>query len=363
MSAGRRGRLRGAVPAARGQSPEAGLRVARGPRGGRGREAGSVPRGVPEPRSDERRSRVLELAPPQPRVGGPGRVPARLPASRGDRRPAGSRRVRGGARRPGSTGRVAGGAAGAAGGRPRGGRAALLPGPLGVGDSPAPWLPAGDGEVAHLAWAQAARRVAGAGRTATVEGGPRCPLRRDWPPAWSGRWSRSGPGRAPGRNCARSSETRRRCRSGTGSGRGASRDASSWAERPPRPPRRSCRHHRSAKRRRCRSPSGRASRGPVSAAAGRLTLTVHRVTVLNEGTWLDVEVSGVVPGPGSSRGIGFEVTLRADGQVHAAAADLNRSSSNRRDDGRITVRTVAHLGPLRPDLAEVEVIVGGEQIG
>ena len=112
-----------------------------------------------------------------------------------------------------------------------------------------------------------------------------------------------------------------------------------------------------------RSPGGMASRGPVSAAASGLTLTVHRVTVLNEGTWLDVEVSGVVPGPGSSRGIGFEVTLRADGQVHAAAADLNRSFSNHRDDGRIAVRTVAHLGPLRPDLAEVEVIVGGEQLG
>src|SRR5262249_48946075 len=75
------------------------------------------------------------------------------------------------------------------------------------------------------------------------------------------------------------------------------------------------------------------------------------------------EVSGVVPGPGSSRGIGFEVTARAGGQVHAAAADLNRSFSNHRDDGRIAVRTVAHLGPLRPDLTEVEVIVGGEQIG
>src|SRR5215470_17829388 len=170
MSAGRRGRLRGAVPAARGQSPAAGLRVARRPRGGRGREAGSVPRGVPEPRSDERRSRVLELAPPQPRVGGPGRVPARLPASRGDRRPAGTRRVRGGVRGPGSTGRTAGGAPGATGRRPRGGRAAFLPGPLGVGDSPAPWLPAGDGEVAHFSSAHAARRFAGAGGATALEG-------------------------------------------------------------------------------------------------------------------------------------------------------------------------------------------------
>jgi TAT (twin-arginine translocation) pathway signal sequence len=111
-----------------------------------------------------------------------------------------------------------------------------------------------------------------------------------------------------------------------------------------------------------RRPGGMASRGPVSATAGALTLTVHRVTALNEGTWLDVEVSGVVPGPGSSRGIGLDVTLRADGQVQAAGADRNRSS-NSWADGRITVRTVAHLGPLRPDLAEVEVIVGGEQIG
>ena len=111
-----------------------------------------------------------------------------------------------------------------------------------------------------------------------------------------------------------------------------------------------------------RSPGGMTSRGPVSAADGGLTLTVHRVTVLDEGTWLDVEVSGVVPAPGSSRGIGLDVTLRADGHVHAAAADGNRSS-NSWNDGRMTVRTVAHLGPLRPDLAEVEVIVGGEQIG
>src|SRR5207237_7778122 len=105
------------------------------------------------------------------------------------RRPAGPGRVRGGVRGPGSTGRAAGGTAGAAGGRPRGGRAALLPGPLGVGDSPAPWLPAGDGEVAHLAWAQAARRVASAGRAAAVEGGPRCRLKRGWPLTSSGRWS------------------------------------------------------------------------------------------------------------------------------------------------------------------------------
>src|SRR5262249_27035554 len=92
-----------------------------------------------------------------------------------------------------------------------------------------------------------------------------------------------------------------------------------------------------------RGPGGMASRGPVSAAAGGLSLTVHRVTVLDEGTWLDVEVSGVAPGPGSRRSIGFEVTLRADGQTHAAAADLNRTSDSW-DDGRLTVRTVAHLG-------------------
>ncbi|HKF19251.1 MAG TPA: twin-arginine translocation signal domain-containing protein [Candidatus Dormibacteraeota bacterium] len=106
-----------------------------------------------------------------------------------------------------------------------------------------------------------------------------------------------------------------------------------------------------------RRPRGMASRGPVSAVAGGLTLTVHRVAVLGRGTWLEFEVSGVVPGPGS-RGIGFDVSLRADGQVHPAG-----HFRNHRDDDRITVRTVARLGPLRPDLAEVEVIVGGEQIG
>src|SRR5215472_279559 len=109
----------------------------------------------------------------------------------------------------------------------------------------------------------------------------------------------------------------------------------------------------------CR-PHGMASRGPVPAAAGGRTLTVHRMAVLGTGTWLDVEVSGVVPGPGSSRGIRFDVSLLADGEVHVAGLG---PIHNRWDDGRMTVRTVARLGPLRPDLAEVEVIVGGEQIG
>lgn len=109
-----------------------------------------------------------------------------------------------------------------------------------------------------------------------------------------------------------------------------------------------------------RRPRGMASPGPVSAAAGALTLTVHRVAVLGRGTWLDVEVSGVVPGPGTSRGIRLDVSLRADGQMHVAGLGPVR---NRWDDGRITVRTVARLGPLRPDLAEVEVIVGSEHIG
>jgi len=109
----------------------------------------------------------------------------------------------------------------------------------------------------------------------------------------------------------------------------------------------------------CR-PHGMASRGPVPAVAGGRTLTVHRMAVLGTGTWLDVEVSGVVPGPGSSRGIRFDVSLLADGEVHVAGLG---PIHNRWDDGRMTVRTVARLGPLRPDLAEVEVIVGGEQIG
>jgi hypothetical protein len=110
-----------------------------------------------------------------------------------------------------------------------------------------------------------------------------------------------------------------------------------------------------------RSPRGMASRGgPVSAVAGGRTLTVHRVALLGRGTWLDVEVSGVVPGPGTSRGILLDVSLRADGQMHVASLGLVR---NRWDDGRITVRTVGRLGPLRPDLAEVEVIVGGEHVG
>jgi hypothetical protein len=68
-----------------------------------------------------------------------------------------------------------------------------------------------------------------------------------------------------------------------------------------------------------RSPRGMASRGgPVSAIAGGRTLTVHRVALLGRGTWLDVEVSGVVPGPGTSCGILLDVSLRADGQVHQA---------------------------------------------
>jgi hypothetical protein len=109
----------------------------------------------------------------------------------------------------------------------------------------------------------------------------------------------------------------------------------------------------------CRS-HGMASRGPVSAVAGGRTLTVHRMAVLSTGTWLEVEVSGVVPGPGSSRGVRFDVSLLADGEVQVA--DLG-PIHNRWDEGKVTGRAVAHLGPLRPGLAEVGVIVGGEQIG
>src|SRR5262249_12016980 len=111
-----------------------------------------------------------------------------------------------------------------------------------------------------------------------------------------------------------------------------------------------------------RSPGGMASRGPVSAAAGGLSLTVHRVTVLNEGTWLDVEASGGVPGTDSRRGIGFPVTLRPHRQIQRAGADLTRTL-NSRNEGRMPVGPVGHRGPLRPDVAEVEVIVGGEQLG
>jgi hypothetical protein len=103
-----------------------------------------------------------------------------------------------------------------------------------------------------------------------------------------------------------------------------------------------------------------ASREAISSVVGELTLIVHRVAVLGRGTWLDVEVSGLRHDPAMLGGGRIDVLVRADGQTYAASA--GRSRALRLESGRIATRIMLRLGPLRPDLAEVEVVASGELI-
>lgn len=109
-----------------------------------------------------------------------------------------------------------------------------------------------------------------------------------------------------------------------------------------------------------RRPRGMASREPVSWSAAELTLTVHRVAVLGRGTWLDVEVSGLGHDPANPGGGGIDVVVRADGQSCTTSAW--RRHGRRLESGRIAERIMLRLGPLRPDLSEVEVVASGELI-
>ena len=109
-----------------------------------------------------------------------------------------------------------------------------------------------------------------------------------------------------------------------------------------------------------RRPRGMAAREPVSSTAGELTLTVHRVAVLGRGTWLDVEVSGLRHDPAKLGGGTIDVLVRADSQTHTTSA--GRRSARRLESGRIAARIMLRLGPLRPDLTEVEVVASGELI-
>jgi len=109
-----------------------------------------------------------------------------------------------------------------------------------------------------------------------------------------------------------------------------------------------------------RQPRGMASRQSVSASSGDLTLTVNGIAVMGRGTWLDLEVGGLERGPGGTASGGVDVRLRADGVTRTPSPGVTRA---RRDEsGGITFRRVLRMGPLRPDLTEIEVIVSGELI-
>ncbi len=109
-----------------------------------------------------------------------------------------------------------------------------------------------------------------------------------------------------------------------------------------------------------RRPRGMASRQPVSTRSGDLTLTVRGIAVMARGTWLDLEVAGLERGPDGTESGGIDVQLRADGVTRTPRPGVTRA---RRDEsGGITIRRVLRMGPLGPDLTEVEVIVSGELI-
>jgi hypothetical protein len=111
-----------------------------------------------------------------------------------------------------------------------------------------------------------------------------------------------------------------------------------------------------------RRPHGMASRQQVSVEGGELTLTVHRVAALIRGTWLDLEVSGIRwHGPRGTGPSGLDVRLGAAGEIRKTAAGLTRATWDRR--GKVTVRQVRRLGPLGPDVTQVEVIASGELLG
>jgi hypothetical protein len=108
-----------------------------------------------------------------------------------------------------------------------------------------------------------------------------------------------------------------------------------------------------------RRPRGMASLHPVSVKSGELTMTVHRVAALVRGTWLDLEVAGIRwHGPRGSAPTGLDVRLRATDELRTPAPGLTRATWD--GLGKVTVRRVLRMGPLDPDLTEVEVIASGE---